>query len=119
MSFNQLPPSGENHMPRDIDSRATGVTIKKTPKNGSKVYIYTHTHRHLGDFYLSRKTSDKLREGLRNIQDLLLCLIHLENNVKNKIEIYYFKYIIENMLSIWYYFTDHFSYQIYIWKVME
>ena len=58
MSFNQLPPSSENHMQRDIDSRATGVTIKKTPKNGSKVYIYTHTHRHLGDFYLSRKTSD-------------------------------------------------------------
>ena len=43
MSFNQLPPSGENYMQRDIDSRATGVTIKKTPKNGSYTHTQTHT----------------------------------------------------------------------------
>ena len=113
MSFNQVPPSSESHMQRDIDSRATGVAYKKRLHKMKIKCTSTHTHRHWGDFCLSRKTSDKLREGLRNIRDLLLCLIHLENCVKNKIE-KNVKYIIENMLSIWYCFTDHFSYQIYI-----
>jgi len=117
MSFSQVPPSSENHMQRDIDSRTTAVAYKKGSKKW-KLNAHLHIHTHLGDFCLSRKTSDKWREGPRNIRDLLLCLIHLENSVKNKIE-KNVKYIIENMLSIWYCFTDHFSYQIYIWKLME
>lgn len=89
----------DNYMQRELDFLSE-VAIKKFPQDSrsyrqthlhactcERTHIHTHTHRgrHFGDFYIPRKTSDKLREGLSNTQDSLLSPIHFENSVERKI----------------------------------
>ena len=55
MSFSQVPPSSENHMQRDIDSRATAVAYKKDSKKW-KLNTHRHTHTDIwGTFVFQEK----------------------------------------------------------------